>query len=229
MVFNIPEGGSVIDEFFVKHVELIDDSKFAAQRKQWWDYVRRFMSNQFQAKIIFGEKQENVGGYFTSDAVKFDCICVPMDSAEVHIEYNGSTPIGGSIKFNDDEAFATFLHEVSHYMHFVRDNGKYTAPCLEDKAPAIFTNESGFSSNMIGDLEYEAGYRSLITNRMFNLFPEGDRTVLENNLLNMSHYVIITNRQELNDMSEKEVLKRIKAWAKTCPNFTSISNFEITI
>lgn len=213
----------------IPNIKLIDDSKYSLNRKKWWNVLIKFMSKQLYANIEFGEKLENIDGYFRTDIVRYDSICVPEDSADCTIEKDSAgNIIGGSIKFKSDDDFATFIHEASHYMHFIKDNGRFTAPHLIDHEPARYSVEKGFKENSdIIDLEYEAGYRALITARFYEMFSIKDRTVLENNLINMSNYLTILNRKDFPDLNKRK--KQLKKWVKHCPNFTSINNYEITI
>ena len=85
-----------------------------------------------------------------------------------------------------EKAFAIFVHEACHFLHFSRDNGEFTSPLMAGKS---YTLEQLIHSPKVRrEAEFEAGYRSVKYNAMLRLYPEGDRTILETNLHNMMNY-----------------------------------------
>lgn len=225
-----------ITEDYITGLKLIDDTPYAEARQAWWKDIIDYMSEQFMFTLQFGPKMENIGGYFTrAGYIKLDKICVPESCAEIKIPVDDDdfATGPGTIKFNSENEFAIMLHEVSHYMHFVKDNGEYTAPSLSDLKFAKIDPLYGFGGlNRIIDLEYEAGYRSIKTAEEYGLFGENDRTVLVNNLTNMTHYLKFNNIEKYakkDGTLKKSGKKAMDKWMDNIKDFTEIANYTVDL
>lgn len=106
----------------------------------------------------------------------FNEINIPITTAKV-------TEIDGvyHIKFKDDYHFCMLMHELGHFEHFIIDRGV----C---HAPAYFGMETEYAIND-GDIlfiqEYESGYRSILWQKKFNVFPSEPTLCKEVNVANM--------------------------------------------
>lgn len=137
-----------------------------------------------------------VGGYFTN-TLALDQINLPRiataDFATQTIKFHDEEVDEEFMKENPDyepitadRAFAFFVHEACHFLHFSRDGGEFTSPLMKGKVYTM--NELIHSPKVRREAEFEAGYRSVKYNAMLRLYPEGDRTILETNLHNMMNY-----------------------------------------
>ena len=88
-----------------------------------------------------------------------------------------------------------------------------------------FEGNLGVKKEYVIDLEYEAGYRSLYLNNLYQMFPTEDRTILELNLTNMFNYINILNRDEFNKETFKE---RCINYIKNAEFFTDL-DYDIVI
>lgn len=225
-----------ITEANITEFKLIDNSPYAEARQEWWKNITDYMGDQFMFTMQFGPKMVDIGGYFTRTGyIKLDKICVPETCADIDIPVdNDDFAIGpGTVKFKSENEFAIMLHEVSHYMHFVKDNGEYTAPSLKDLKFAKIDPLYGFGGlNRIIDLEYEAGYRSIKTAEEYGLFGENDRTVLINNLTNMSHYLTFNNLEKHTKKDgtlKKSGKKLVDKWMDSVKDFTEIAGYTVDL
>ena len=220
-----------VNEGFIKNLKLIDNTPYAAGRNAFWHMIQEFMSSQFFGMLAFGTMKERVNGYFKTDQIKYDQIVIQEDSVKLVLEgdpdsITGAT--GGTMEFKDEKAFAVFIHECSHYLHFAKDNGEYISPALKGFTPPKFDGH-GFSKLQARYFEYEAGWRSLYYSDIYSMFAEGDRTVLENNLSNMSNYVIIENMSEF-DHKKAKFKRHLDKWIKKTAKFSSLCpDFKIVI
>lgn len=144
---------------------------------------------------------KGAGGYFTNH-LNLDKICLPSivkvdednhiltfteDTSEddEEEEENKGTETVEVKKLTAEEAFAIFVHEACHFLHFSRDNGEFISPLMKGK---VYTMEELIKSPRVRrEAEFEAGYRSVRYDKMYNLYP-GSRQVLETNLVNMMNY-----------------------------------------
>lgn len=227
----------------ISKVKLIDNSPYKEGRLEFWNDLCNILSDLPMSSLIFGKKIESVGGYFKDDRIKhrdgrnvrlMPVIVMPDNIAEYSEDY---------VKFNSDEQFAIFIHEVGHFMHLVNDSGKYKAPSLIDKKPAIASPDIGFAHINVADLEYEAGYRSLVNSKIYELYADDDRTILETNLTNMLNYMKIENKKELMepfmkngklDENKKDEYKEVfnqktSEWKKKINKWSEIADYKITL
>lgn len=100
--------------------------------------------------------------------------------------------------------YALFVHEYSHLLHIYRDNGEYMAPIPNVKGTYTNFDKIVSSNTQRRNTEFEAGYRSLMLGRAYELYPDGDRTILEANLVNISNY----DREWRNDPIMKEIIEK---------------------
>lgn len=130
--------------------------------------------------LILGRKIENVGGYFTNG--KFvPRIVLPADIATYD-------EVNDTIQFADDKAFGTFVHEASHFVHLLLDKGHFTAKTLRDKPHSDINNVKTYlDKKVIRDDEYEAGWRSLVYNNMYDM--KAKDVIFELNRNNMMVYI----------------------------------------
>lgn len=86
-------------------------------------------------------------------------LVIPKDSATYDKESN-------TLRFTDDSdySFAVVIHEASHLLHFARDHMAFHAPHLYLKYESKPIDPNKYASDMEvkRDIEYEAGYRSLM-------------------------------------------------------------------
>lgn len=201
----------------IMNVELIDESPYSENRREFFEMIKKELSKEFMSCLIIGNKLENAGGYFTNSKM-LPRIVLPEDTAECTEK---------SIKFKNDDCFGIFVHECSHYLHIIKDYGVYKAPSLMERKPVVITDNSFLKSETV-HIEYEAGYRSLIMNRMYELFPINNRTILDLNLNNMIHYIKIKNASEFKDKCDL-FKERIKKWKETVEKWSEIKTYEIII
>lgn len=103
------------------------------------------------------------------------------------------------ITFKDDVTFGMFVHEASHFFHMTVDRGLCKSPALfqkgvlipEEKAAAHIQSLSSeverLMSPLIRDLEYEAGWRAMYSDKKYKMFP-GTRMMLEMQIGNLVMY-----------------------------------------
>ena len=87
---------------------------------------------------------------------------------------------------NAEEAWAIFVHEACHFLHFSRDNGVYEQPLMKGQSSSM--DEIAASMKLRRACEYEAGYRSIKFNLIYDMTSGNPRQYLDVNLRNMFHY-----------------------------------------
>lgn len=222
--------------FDLPNVELIDESPFSNNRKAFFNYVKNIMTAETTVCSVleFNTIDADLGGFFNK-VVAIPKIVLPEDCAEL---------TDNSIKFNDDKKFAIFIHEASHFLHFIADHGVFKADSLKDHKPAIYKVGEGFTNASRTDLEYEAGYRSLYYNLIYGMFDPADRTVIETNLINMLNYFYIENQTDIiknymkgdqwidepcKEACERELKDRKEKWMKTVTSWYDLKDYTIKI
>ena len=168
-------------------------------RREFFATVMDAMENNESGFATFSvgvPMEEGVGGYFTNtlnlDQINLPRIAVP-DIATKTIKFVDEKVSADFMKEHPDyepmtaeKAFAIFVHEACHFLHFSRDNGEFTSPLMKGKS---YTMEQLIHSPKVRrEAEFEAGYRSVYYNAIHRLYPEGDRTILETNITNMMNY-----------------------------------------
>lgn len=168
-------------------------------RREFFATVMDAMENNESGFATFSvgvPMEEGVGGYFTNtlnlDQINLPRIAVP-NIADKTIKFVDETVSPDFMKEHPDyepmtaeKAFAIFVHEACHFLHFSRDQGEFTSPLMKGKS---YTMEQLIHSPKVRrEAEFEAGYRSVYYNAIHRLYPEGDRTILETNITNMMNY-----------------------------------------
>ena len=168
-------------------------------RREFFATVMDAMENNESGFATFSvgvPMEEGVGGYFTNtlslDQINLPRIAVP-DIANKTIKFVDETVSPDFMKEHPDyepmtaeKAFAIFVHEACHFLHFSRDQGEFTSPLMKGKS---YTMEQLIHSPKVRrEAEFEAGYRSVYYNAIHRLYPEGDRTILDTNITNMMNY-----------------------------------------
>ena len=177
-------------------VTLKDSSKFAEGRQDYFKYIMGKLEDVDTepeiygfagTALIIGRKLENAGGYFTgTDSIAR--IVLPEGTAT----YDETTK---ELQFADDYQFGVFVHESSHFLHLVCDKGKFMSPEFEKLEPMCRAAEYGHHRSNTKYIEYEAGWRSLYSNRLYEMF-EDDSLIFKMNLQNMLHYTKFNASEE---------------------------------
>lgn len=168
-------------------------------RREFFATVMDAMENNESGFATFSvgvPMEEGVGGYFTNtlnlDQINLPRIAVP-DIANKTIKFVDETVSVDFMKEHPDyepmtaeKAFAIFVHEACHFLHFSRDQGEFTSPLMKGKSYSM--EQLIHSPKVRREAEFEAGYRSVYYNAIHRLYPEGDRTILETNITNMMNY-----------------------------------------
>lgn len=191
-------------------------------RRQFFAEVMDALENNesgFATFCVGVPMEEGVGGYFTNQ-LSLDQINLPSIAV--------ADPVAKTIKFQDevvsdefmkehpdyepikkDKAFAIFVHEACHFLHFSRDQGEFMSPLMKGKSYDM--DQLIHSPKVRREAEFEAGYRSVRYNAIYRLYPEGDRTVLETNLSNMMNY---DKKNQTREWHEKYI-QIVEPWLKT--------------
>ena len=168
-------------------------------RREFFATVMDAMENNESGFATFSvgvPMEEGVGGYFTNtlnlDQINLPRIAVP-DIATKTIKFVDEKVSADFMKEHPDyepmtaeKAFAIFVHEACHFLHFSRDAGEFTSPLMKGKSYTM--DQLIHSPKVRREAEFEAGYRSVYYNAIHRLYPEGDRTILETNITNMMNY-----------------------------------------
>ena len=168
-------------------------------RREFFATVMDAMENNESGFATFSvgvPMEEGVGGYFTNtlnlDQINLPRIAVP-DIATKTIKFVDEKVSADFMKEHPDyepmtaeKAFAIFVHEACHFLHFSRDAGEFTSPLMKGKSYTM--DQLIHSPKVRREAEFEAGYRSIYYNAIHRLYPEGDRTILETNITNMMNY-----------------------------------------
>lgn len=226
---------SIVIESAFETVKLHDDSPYAEGRKMFFDFIMHNMQevdNEGLACFIIGKKIEGVGGYFTG-ADYVNRIVLPEGIAT----YDPKTK---EVTFKDDEQFGIFVHESSHFMHLVVDKGKFISPSFEHLKPMALAATNGHARSNTKYLEYEAGYRSLYYNEIYEMYPDNE-VIMELNLMNMTNYMhiksddnFIEEYKKLKTEEERmEFLKKrkdeVKEKLKSITKWSQIDKFELDL
>lgn len=169
-------------------------------RQEFFSTVMSALENNesgFASFAIGIPMEKGVGGYYT-ERLGQDQINLPdiaeMDWDTLTFRFHGEKVSDQDDPIDKEMAFAIFVHEACHFLHLSRDGGEFTSPNMVGEImdmDGIVT-----STKLRREAEFEAGYRSVKYNAMFQLFPEGDRTILDMNLRNMLNYDIPSQSKE---------------------------------
>ena len=180
---------SVVISSGFRDVKLSDDSQWAAGRKRFFEDIMNELQNaddEWCASLVIGRKLENAAAYFTAA----DCL-ITIVMPEGTVEYDEPTK---TLKFADDEKWVCFVHEASHFMHLVVDGGKFMSPSFEHLEPMVHAAFDGHRQSNTKYLEFEAGYRSLFYNEVYEMGPK--ELYFRRNLTNMLNYVSVDGLEE---------------------------------
>ena len=181
--------------------------------------------------FIIGRKIEGIGGYFTGEDYIFRLV-LPEGVAE----YDEDKKL---IKFKDDKQFGIFVHEASHFLHLVVDKGEFISPSFEHLEPMKLAATNGHHHSNTKYMEFEAGYRSLYYNKIYEMYPEDDKTIWDLNMHNMLNYVTFKGHEEFQEELRKlkdpeEIDKKIKEktdevleMTKGITKWSELDKFEI--
>ena len=181
--------------------------------------------------FIIGRKIEGVGGYFTGEDYIYRLV-LPEGTAT----YDESMKL---LKFADDKKFGIFVHEASHFLHLVVDKGEFISPSFEKLEPMRRAATNGHLRSNTKYMEFEAGYRSLYYNKIYEMYPEDDKTIWDLNMCNMLNYVSFKGHEEfieelrkIKDPDEQEKMiaakeEEIKEMTKGITKWSQLDKFEI--
>lgn len=224
----------VIDSAF-ETVKLNDNSAYADGRKMFFSYIMSKLQEVDDvglACFIIGRKLAGAGGYFTG-ADEVNRIVLPEGSAT----YDPKTK---ELTFKDDDEFTIFIHEASHFMHLVVDKGEFISPSFKHLKPMAYAASNGHLRSNTKYLEYEAGYRSLYFNEIYEMFEDNSQ-ILRMNLMNMMHYMKVKSSEEFieeykkltDDAAKKEFLQKrkdeIDEKLKSITKWSQIDSFELDL
>lgn len=168
-------------------------------RQEYFAEIMDALENNWTGFATFSvgvPMSKGIGGYFSNqhyldqinlpNIVKADISTKTITFVDevVDPEYMEEHPDYEPLKKED--AFAIFVHESAHFLHFSRDNGEFEAPTMKGCRYGIEDIANNMKIRRMA--EYEAGYRAIKYNAIYRLFPEGDRTILNSNLHNMMNY-----------------------------------------
>ena len=163
----------IMDNF--EDYTLVDENE---GRKAFWKEIMHTLAERTFPLLKIGVPMpKGVGGFFT-DHYHLDSINLP-DTWEVK---------GKEVTYKDDEAFMIFVHESCHFLHLSRDEGMFISP-VEENGTTCSMKDLLEKESLRRDIEYEAGYRAMLMDRAFKMFP-GSRVNLDGNLRNMINYDI---------------------------------------
>lgn len=181
--------------------------------------------------FIIGRKIEGVGGYFTGQDYIYRLV-LPEGVADYDEEKK-------LLKFKDDKQFGIFVHEASHFMHLVVDKGAFISPSFEHLEPMKHAAHGAHLKSNTKYMEFEAGYRSLYYNKIYEMYPEDDKTIWDLNMNNMLNYVTFKGHEDflkelraIKDEKEREKKidekeEEIKEFTKCITKWSQLDKFEI--
>lgn len=173
---------SVVISSNFQDIKLADDSQWAAGRKRFFEDIMTELQRadeEWCASLVIGRKLDKAAAYFTAA----DCL-ITIVMPEGTVTYDENTK---EIRFADEDKWVCFVHEASHFMHMVVDGGKFISPSFEHLEPMVHAAFDGHRKSNTKYLEFEAGYRSLYYNEIYEMGPK--EIYFERNLKNMMNYV----------------------------------------
>ena len=142
-----------------------------------WNFIRGKITGSKFASIVFQDQEvldkAGIGGFYTNRSF-------------VNILYLSKDYLkNGKIWFKDDESAAVFLHECSHYIHLVSNQGRYSQKDDEIVTSLPPANPTKVNPKSRYYAEREAWFLSLNMNKVFrlNLLDEINRINAHNMLL----------------------------------------------
>lgn len=171
-------------------VKLADSTEWAEGRKRFFeDIMTEFQraDDEYCASLVIGRKLEGAKAYFTAQDYLITLV-MPEGTAT----YDENTK---EIKFVDEDCWMCFVHEASHFMHLVVDGGKFISPSFDHLEPMVHAAFDGHLRSNSKYLEYEAGYRSLYYNEIYEMGPK--ELYFQGNLRNMLNYVVVDGMEDM--------------------------------
>lgn len=156
-----------------------------------WNFIRDKITISRLASIVFQDKEvlddSGIGGFFTTKSF-------------VNILYLSKEYLrDGKLHFKDDKSAAVFLHECSHYLHLVSNQGRYSQK--DDKvvitlppASMKITPQSRYYT------EREAWNLSLNLDKIFRI---GLTSMIDR--INARNMLILERRSGLRKLDQKEL------------------------
>ena len=150
--------------------------------KTFWNYIKLCLESQSFASIVFKDSKffevTGIGGFYTAD----------KHVARLALNENILNKDSDTIKFHDNESIAIFIHECSHFVHLIENEGLCQQTCkYTGKKIGIETTDGRYFT------EREAWYLSLRFNHLFKLNMEDDiNSINRRNLINVGltyHYI----------------------------------------
>lgn len=156
------------------------------------------------AFFVKSSEQPNgkLGGWSSENGISPN-ICMPATSFKSIKEEDGIT----YVEFANDEEVAIFMHEFSHFDHLFVERGLCHSMLY---CGQTFTFDEGSNSDLDEPLfaqEYEAGYRSLVFAKKFNMSPEIVKQIKVLNIGNLWKFWISKNL-EFNEKMAATVQKK---------------------
>lgn len=207
---------SVVISSGFQDIKLADDSQWSAGRKRFFEDIMTELQRadeEWCASLVIGRKLDEAAAYFTAQ----DCL-ITIVMPEGTATYDENTK---EIRFADEDMWVCFVHEASHFMHMVVDGGKFISPSFEHLEPMVHAAFDGHRKSNTKYLEYEAGYRSLYYNEIYEMGPK--ELYFERNLQNMMHYVYVEGLEDFanairacknNDEAKKVIESRSEDYKK---------------
>lgn len=159
-------------------------------RQQFFTKIMETLEDRTFSVLKIGvDMDEGVGGFFTNRLY--------LDSINLGKEVQFKNNV---IKFKNDQEFAIFVHEACHFLHLSRDEGQFICPPMQGESMDLERLQS--EPKIRRWAEYEAGYRALLMDRAYKMFPH-DRTNLEVNLQNMLNYDVKSAPKETREKFNK--------------------------
>lgn len=171
--------------------------------KLWWNeamvafatypfFVLKLGLDKENSLAFFAKSSEQqngkLGGWSSENGISPN-ICMPATSFKSIKEEDGVT----YVEFANDEEVAIFMHEFSHFDHLFVERGLCHSMLY---CGQTFTFDEGSNSDLDEPLfaqEYEAGYRSLMFAKKFNMSPEIIQQIKVLNIGNLWKFWISKN------------------------------------
>ena len=225
---------SVVISSGFQDIKLADDSQWSAGRKRSFEAIMTELQRadeEWCASLVIGRKLDKAAAYFTAA----DCL-ITIVMPEGTATYDENTK---EIRFADEDMWVCFVHEASHFMHMVVDSGKFISPSFEHLEPMVHAAFDGHRRSNTKYLEYEAGYRSLYYNEIYEMGPK--ELYFKRNLQNMMHYVYVEGLEDFvnairacktEDEAEKVIESReedFKKAASLVKKWSDLDKFRLSL
>ena len=225
---------SVVISSGFQDIKLADDSQWSAGRKRFFEDIMTELQRadeEWCASLVIGRKLDKAAAYFTAA----DCL-ITIVMPEGTATYDENTK---EIRFADEDMWVCFVHEASHFMHMVVDGGKFISPSFEHLEPMVHAAFDGHRRSNTKYLEYEAGYRSLYYNEIYEMGPK--ELYFKRNLQNMMHYVYVEGLEDFvnairacktEDEAEKVIESReedFKKAASLVKKWSDLDKFRLSL